>query len=141
MSVARLLLPLAIAAVAAACSHGSPGLPGRPGANSSGSEHPDDALARELADPQMRVVTDNVTILYNSGGVIMGRSESGALFATDVTTDCRVDFNPAAPALYINGLEVEVSGVSIARTDGDVRWYVISTASSEAGRVIFVTRY
>lgn len=97
----------------------------------------DSALAAELRNPEPRVVTGVVTILYNFGGIIMGRDKAGAMYTIDVNDGTRIDFNPLAYTLSINGVSQGVTSVKLVRKTAEACWYVIETTG---GRVIYVTK-
>ncbi|MDE6287501.1 MAG: hypothetical protein K2M00_01795, partial [Muribaculaceae bacterium] len=95
------------------------------------------ALAAELENPEPRVVTGDVTILYNFGGIIMGRDKAGAMYTIDVSDGTSIDFNPIYYTLSINGVPQHVESVSVVKKTAGAVWYVIET---KVGRVIYVTK-
>lgn len=134
----KYLIILVTALMVMSCA-GEPNLaPDRPGGSGDNpAETYDSALAAELGNPEPRVVTGVVTILYNFGGIIMGRDKAGAMYTINVSDGTRIDFNPIAYTLSINGVSQSVTSVKIAKETTDARWYVIETTG---GRVIYVTK-
>lgn len=134
----KYLIILVTALMVMSCA-GEPNLaPDRPGSSGDNpAETYDSALAAELGNPEPRVVTGAVTILYNFGGIIMGRDKAGAMYMIDVSDGTRIDFNPIAYTLSINGISQSVTSVKIAKETTEARWYVIETTG---GRVIYVTK-
>ncbi len=135
----KYIVILVTALLVLSCS-GEPPTPSiRPGGDPDNPSAVDDnALAAELKDAQPRVVTGTVTILYNFGGVIMGRDKTGSMYTIDVENGTRIDFNPAACTLSINDISQHVTSVKKAKEVDGTSWYVIDTT---AGRVIYVTRF
>lgn len=139
------IVPIIICLLAAACSSdpqepgqrpGSiPGTPDRPG------QAEDTALAAALADASQRVVTPDVTFLYDSGGIIFGSTDAGSLYCVDVTDGSRIDFNPKAETLSVNGKNVCVKSAELVRRTDATSWWVINLTEPSGARVIFVTDF
>lgn len=128
------LLPAMLMTLCAACATDpqAPDVPDRPG-GSGVSPQPDDALY----NPAPRAVTPLYTLSYADGGIIMGRTAAGTLYAVDISDGRRVDYNPAAATLSIDSRPLTVTAHSLARELDGTRWYRISTTD---GEVLIVTR-
>lgn len=138
------IVTLLLCLLLAACSS-EPSVPTvRPGVDPGTGEpsKPEDTeLADALADSRQRVEAPTITLSYDDCGVIFGRTAAGALYCVDIADGRRVDFNPSAETLSINGKSVDVASVDLARHVGTTSWWVISLAEPTAGRVFYVTDF
>lgn len=138
------IVTLLLCILLAACSSEPSEPTVRPGIDPGTGEpsKPEDTeLAAALADSRQRVDAPTAAFSYDAGGVIFGRTVAGALYCVDITDGRRVDFNPSAETLSINGKTIEVASVDLARHVGTTSWWVINLAAPTAGRVFYVTDF
>jgi len=62
----------------------------------------------------------------------------GACTALDVTDGSRIDFNPKAETLSVNGKNVGVKSAELVRRTDATSWWVINLTEPAGARVIFV---
>lgn len=109
-----------LALAAASCNTSSSLEPDdRPGENND--IETDDQI--ELTDDAMRITGASVSLVYDDGGVIFSEENSGLVSAIRLADGFKVEFDPNAGKLYVNGSEIRLKSSELVKTDGGCRWY------------------
>ncbi len=135
----RFLYSIGLALLIAACSN-NPDEPSRPG----GEKHDEPIatdLSAELSNPAQRFVMPDTTVAYDNCGVIFGSTSDSTIFAVDITSGWRADYNAIAGTLKVNGVSLPIQNHYIAKREGAVTWHVAAPTSSPTTRIIIVTQY
>lgn len=86
-------------------------------------ERPSEAENPELSDASMRVSGDKVTLRYDDGGVLFCRSNSGEVSVVRLSDDTRVEYDPSAPSLKINGADLGLRSAEIEKRADGTEWH------------------
>ena len=134
----RKLFTIFATVLLAACSNHTDEPVRRPGETIEPSA-PD--ISHELADDAQRVALTDTVVAYDNGGVIFGRTADNVLFAIDISSGWRCDYNPTQNILKINGLNLSIKDSYVAKNQDRTTWYVATPTTSPEKRILFVTRF
>lgn len=125
------ILTLSLLLVFAGCSHRSYEMPERP---SSGE--PDDP---ELLDDGMRISGEVLSMRYDDCGILFSITPEGKISAVRLADDIGFVFDPAGPALSVNGKAVGLDSAEMIKEADGCKWFKLITAGGRQKIYIVVS--
>lgn len=83
----------------------------------------DKSLREELTDAGMRFSQGEMCLRMNRGGVLFTSKTDGTWCVYDLDGASQIEANPTRGTLVIDGRSVTVTGVTLLREYGGVKWY------------------